>query len=104
LFEGISYTIQDGKIVLNQNNIPTGENLDSAFINGLQDKIKEWKFIQMFEIDEMFIQLNKLAVNYDNNSNPASIKILKEVLIGGRPNRVTSSTNWRFVAKNINRH
>jgi hypothetical protein len=99
LFEGISYTIQDGKIVLNPNNIPTGENLDSAFINGLQDKIKEWKFIQMFEIDEMFIQLNKLAVNYDNNSNPASIKILKEVLIGGRPNRVTSSTNWRLLLR-----
>ena len=99
LFEGISYTIQDGKIVLNQNNIPTGENLNSAFINGLQDKIKEWEFIQMFEIDEMFIQLNKLAVNYDNNSNPASIKILKEVLIGGRPNRVTSSTNWRLLLR-----
>jgi len=98
LFGYITYEIQKGKIVLNKNDLPTGENLDSAFINGLQSAIKEWKFIQMFEIDEMLIQLNILAKQY-NNSNLARIKILKEVLIGGRLNRATSPTNWRLLLR-----
>ncbi len=41
LFINITYGIQKGKIVLNENDLPTGVNLDSVFINGLQSAIKD---------------------------------------------------------------